>query len=222
MVKEHLCCALVEIGAAATNTYNSILDMVRSLNAPDLLSNITNNTQQYIVPSFVTLGNIAGAAAEHTIIHETIAAITKMEKAEELQMQYTNVCTAGVQLLSDRFYRVLWEVALDEATHTSLSRLIPYNVNDLITTVWEDVPRTLLADRSYDYLTVQATGTVIFVHCYGYSYIKYKAGQIDGGYTVLLDTIEHALKLTAQVDMCSARRYIHGENIEPDEQLVTT
>lgn len=93
------------------------------------------------------------------------------------------------QQLGTRLYRNLWEVSLSDGDRKVLRQLIR-RVASL--TVWEDIPSSLQG-RSYERVTNGMSGTIAYDHAYGVTFMKYKAGQSDFGWSVLRNTLEEAV-----------------------------
>lgn len=94
-------------------------------------------------------------------------------------LSYLSVCDA-------RFSAILWDMSLDAPKKDKLKRLLADNGTSL--RIFEDVP-AVLRGGSYEFLTTANTATIAFEHCYGFTFVEYKQGRMQGGYSMPIEIV---------------------------------
>lgn len=120
------------------------------------------------------------------------AADELLEVTERRKMQLTQeykFIAFTVRELGTRLYRNLWELSLC-ADDKKLVRALIKRIAAI--SVWEDLPATL-AGLSYARVKNGMNGTIAFEHAYGVTFMEYKQGLAQAGWTVLRDTLEESL-----------------------------
>lgn len=151
------------------------------------------------------------AQEEQQILKQAIACV---EYAELAAMELAEVTARRKMLLTQehvtladqarilglRLYRNLWELTLSDSDRKNLRCLIR-RVASL--SVWEDLPATM-AGKSYDHVSNGMDGTIAYQHAFGVSFIEYKAGKAEFGWTLLRDTLEDNVLLARSASEAAA------------------
>lgn len=103
-----------------------------------------------------------------------------------------------VTLLAQRLYRNMHDAVLTPEDKRVMAGLFELLGVPRERRFWQDVPmRNWTADNlwgGYKELHAPITGLVVFLHCYGYTFIDYKKGQAQPrGWTVTLDGMQDAV-----------------------------
>lgn len=142
--------------------------------------------------------NDAVAAVEYAedaaLLFSEVADKRKMRIAGENQRLLNNIHT-----LSLRLYRNMWELSLEKKDRDNVRNLI---LQVATVSVWEDQP-----SEKFTYEQVASAvfnGVVAFNHCFGITFISYKAGKVNGtSWSVPFNILEEAV-LVARKDFTVA------------------
>lgn len=162
----------------------------------------------------------AYASSEHMSIDMIIVrkAMASVEYAEDAVMELTEVTSRRkmantpehltlalkAQELGNRLYRNMWELSLSQGDRAVLRRLLQRTST---LQVWEDLPSPCLG-RSYERVTNSMNGVIAYSHAYGVTYMQYKVGEAIFGWSVLRDTLEHAVMVGRDVLSLNAERLL--------------
>jgi hypothetical protein len=157
------------------------MDAVTSIQRVTTPFSLEDNSDTHVIRNAVAFVDYA----ENSIIELT--EVTRRRKMSNTPEHLELALRA--QQLGLRLYRNLWEIALSDADRKVFRQLIRRMAS---LTVWEDIPSSLQG-RSYERITNGMSGTIAYDHAYGVTFMKYKAGQSDFGWSVLRNTLEEAV-----------------------------
>ena len=98
------------------------------------------------------------------------------------------------RLTSNRLMRCLWDITMPTDSQDILKELVSALGVEL--QVWEDIPEPYAPGRrDYTRLAADFTGTVMFSHCFGATFRRYKDGCVAGinGWSASLDCFDSAI-----------------------------
>lgn len=135
---------------------------------------------------------------------DELLALTESRKMQ-LTQEYKFIAFT-VRELGTRLYRNLWELSLCDEDKKLVRALIK---RIAAISVWEDLPATQTG-MSYEHVKNGMNGTIAFEHAYGVTFMEYKNGTANTGWTVLRDTLEESL-IHARYEMDYAVSFLTPE-----------
>lgn len=145
-----------------------------------------------IAPPHTSIDQIMVKSAIYAVQFAESATTELIEVVAKRKMQITQeykLLAFTAQELGTRLYRNLWEITLSPGDNKLLRALIK---RIAAISVWEDLPATQTG-MSYAHVKNGMNGTIAFEHAYGVTFMEYKNGTANNGWTVLRDTLEESL-----------------------------